>query len=112
MNRSGWPVSLINNFYKVTPERTIVLHDEIDLPTAKIKHKIGGGHAGHNGIRDIIARLGEKGFHRIRIGVDRPDNKEDVTAYVLGKFSAQQKITLDSTKEEIESIIQTIITNK
>lgn len=103
---------MINNFYKIEPEQTIILHDEIDLPTAKIKLKIWGSHAGHNGIRDIIAKLGTKEFHRIRIGIDRPNNKEEVTNYVLGRFSAQQKIQLDDTKEEIDTIIGDIIGGK
>ncbi len=97
MNNSGWPLSQIMNFYKVMFDDIIVVHDEIDFPVGKIKLKIGGSAAGHNGIWDIIAKIWTKDFRRIRIGVDRPANREQVVDYVLGRFG---KVELD----EIENI--------
>lgn len=101
MNRSGWPVSQIAQFFKIAVEDILVIHDEIDLATATIKYKTGGGHAGHNGLRDIIARVWSRDFSRIRIGVDRPAHSDQVADYVLSNFTPDQKIAIDQHKEQI-----------
>jgi PTH1 family peptidyl-tRNA hydrolase len=87
MNVSGQSVQRTLAFYKLEPQQTIVVHDEIDLPFGRLKVKVGGGHGGHNGLRSIIQMVGD-GFVRVRCGVGKPNGgKERVTGHVLGGFS-------------------------
>lgn len=86
MNESGRSVSACAQFYKIDVADIIVLHDELDLPPAKLKVKTGGGHAGHNGLRSIEAHMGA-GFHRVRLGIGHPGAKELVHNWVLGNFA-------------------------
>ena len=86
MNDSGQSVSAAMRFYKLAPADVVVFHDELDLAAGKIKVKIGGGLAGHNGLRSIDAHIGE-GFRRVRIGIGHPGDKARVTGHVLGDFS-------------------------
>lgn len=85
MNRSGAAVAALTQFFKLTPENLLVAHDELDLPPGQARYKTGGGHGGHNGLRDIISALGEKGFNRLRIGIGHPGDSRQVTNYVLGR---------------------------
>ncbi|WP_298915071.1 aminoacyl-tRNA hydrolase [uncultured Roseobacter sp.] len=85
MNNSGQSVQAALRFYKLDPEDVIVLHDEIDLAPGKVKHKVGGGHAGHNGLRSLHAHIGPD-YARVRLGVGHPGRKELVPAYVLHDF--------------------------
>jgi len=91
MNHSGQPTRLISQFYRIQPEEILVVHDELDLPAGTIKLKTGGGHGGHNGLRDIISLLGSPGFHRLRIGIGHPGHKDLVHQYVLNKPSVQDR---------------------
>ncbi|KTD51388.1 peptidyl-tRNA hydrolase [Legionella quinlivanii] len=91
MNNSGLPVREVAQFYRIKPEEILVVHDELDLPAGRIKLKSGGGHGGHNGLRDIIAHLGSQAFHRLRVGIDHPGHKDLVLNYVLGKPSQNDK---------------------
>jgi len=86
MNESGRAVVDAANFYKVEPGSIIVFHDEVDLPAAKVRVKVGGGVAGHNGLRSITAHVGND-YKRVRIGIGKPDVKELVPMHVLGDFS-------------------------
>lgn len=86
MNLSGESVAACAHFYKITPETIIVLHDDLDLLAGKVRVKRGGGHGGHNGLKSIDSHLG-KDYLRVRIGIGRPEHKDDVTNYVLGDFS-------------------------
>ena len=86
MNESGRAVVEAANFYKVDPSSIVVFHDEVDLPTAKVRVKVGGGVAGHNGLRSITAHVGND-YKRVRIGIGKPDVKELVPMHVLGDFS-------------------------
>jgi PTH1 family peptidyl-tRNA hydrolase len=91
MNLSGQAVQRTQAFYKITPEDTIIVHDEIDLPFGKLRVKVGGGHGGHNGLRSIIQNTHD-GFARVRCGVGKPDGgKERVTGHVLGGFSKSEQ---------------------
>jgi PTH1 family peptidyl-tRNA hydrolase len=93
MNRSGEAVSKLSHYYKVPVESILVAHDELDLPvgTARLKH--GGGAGGHNGLSDVIDKLGSADFLRLRIGIGRPTTSEEVLSYVLQKApSAEQKL--------------------
>jgi peptidyl-tRNA hydrolase, PTH1 family len=95
MNRSGAAVAAIANFYKITPEEILVAHDELDLPAGDARLKFGGGHAGHNGLRDIISALGGNGFWRLRIGIERPAPGGPVIHYVLGRPSQEHYRQID-----------------
>lgn len=101
MNKSGQAVAAIANFYKILPEEILVVHDELDLPTGVARFKKGGGHGGQNGLRDIISQLGNnKNFHRLRIGIDHPGDKNRVTGHVLGKPSAQERDKIEAAIDE------------
>jgi peptidyl-tRNA hydrolase, PTH1 family len=98
MNLSGKSVVPAAKFYDVGPESIIVLHDEIDLAPGVLRLKEGGGHGGHNGLRDIIAQLGSREFKRLRLGVGRPEHGE-VTNHVLGRFRADETPAIDDLLE-------------
>jgi len=82
MNRSGLSIRQLSEFFKIAPEEVLVVHDELDLPVGSVRLKQGGGHGGHNGLRDAIAHIGES-FWRLRLGIGHPGNKADVIDYVL-----------------------------
>lgn len=105
MNNSGESVGKAAKFYKIKPEDVLVIHDEIDLPNGEIQLKKGGGHAGHNGLRDIIAHLGTNTFSRIRIGVGRPATKAEVVDYVLHPFSKTERKTIEKKESDIFDLI-------
>lgn len=94
MNLSGNPVSAVAKFFDVPTENLIVVHDELDIPFGDIRVKFSGGHAGHNGLRDIIKYLGSD-FHRIRFGIGRPPGSMEVSDFVLQNFSTVEKKELD-----------------
>ncbi|MDX1505011.1 MAG: aminoacyl-tRNA hydrolase [Spongiibacter sp.] len=101
MNRSGQAIAALAGFYKILPEEILIAHDELDLPPGSARFKTGGGHGGHNGLRDSISQLGNnKGFHRLRIGIGHPGSADKVTAYVLGKPSTEDRIAIDHTIDE------------
>ncbi|MGR4067646.1 aminoacyl-tRNA hydrolase [Billgrantia sp. C5P2] len=85
MNRSGGAVAALCQFYKIAPDELLVAHDELDIAPGTARYKQGGGHGGHNGLRDIVSALGEKGFNRLRIGIGHPGDSRQVTNYVLGR---------------------------
>ena len=87
MNRSGQSVSSFARYFDIAPEQILVAHDELDLPPGTVRLKQGGGHAGHNGLRDIISALDARTFWRLRIGIDRPGDSREVVDYVLGRPS-------------------------
>ena len=93
MNRSGGAVQSLSGFYKIAPGEMLVAHDEIDLPVAALRLKEGGGHGGHNGLRDIIVTLGDA-FWRLRIGVGHPGSKPEVVDYVLRRAPAEEDALL------------------
>lgn len=95
MNESGGPVARLVAFYKVPPERLLVIHDEIDLPFGTIRLKCGGGDNGHNGLRSIRSALGTGDYCRLRFGVGRPPGRMDPAAYVLKPFSAAERRNLE-----------------
>ncbi|MEN3974632.1 aminoacyl-tRNA hydrolase [Emcibacter sp. SYSU 3D8] len=100
MNRSGEAVAEAVNFYKLSPSDVVVLHDELDLPPGKVRMKVGGGHAGHNGLRDIERHIGA-GFRRVRIGIGHPGDKSRVTGYVLSDFTKSDDVWFDPLIEAI-----------
>ena len=97
MNLSGGPVQQAAKFYKVPPERIVVVHDELDLPPAALRLKLGGGVAGHNGLKDVRQRLGTADFLRVRIGIGRPPGRQSPADYVLKRFGAKEREEVDVT---------------
>ena len=97
MNLSGKAVGALARFYKIAPEEILVAHDELDLPPGEIKLKQGGGHAGHNGLRDIHAQLGSADYWRLRIGIGHPGVKAEVVNYVLGRPMAEQREAIEAS---------------
>lgn len=105
MNRSGIAVAEAASFYKIAPKNILVFHDEVDLVLGKIKVKVGGGSAGHNGLKSIDEMVG-KDYVRVRLGVGRPENKEFSTAdYVLGKFSKDEMVMVEKVNEKISKLV-------
>jgi PTH1 family peptidyl-tRNA hydrolase len=98
MNASGESVAPLARFYKFTPEQILVVHDEMDLPAGHVKLKHGGGHAGHNGLRDIQAQLGSAATWRLRLGIGHPPSREQVIGWVLGRPIAT---ALDAIKDAV-----------
>lgn len=106
MNRSGQAVAAMMNFYKLDIEEVLVAHDELDIDVGTARFKQGGGHGGHNGLRDIISRCGNnKNFHRLRIGIGHPGSAEKVTGHVLNKApAAEHQQMLDAIDEAIRAL--------
>ncbi|HCH02272.1 MAG TPA: aminoacyl-tRNA hydrolase [Vibrio sp.] len=101
MNLSGKSVSALAKFYQIKPEEIMVAHDELDLPPGVAKFKKGGGHGGHNGLKDIIAKqANNKDFYRLRIGIGHPGHKDRVAGYVLGRAPAKEQELLDAVVDE------------
>ncbi|MBQ0795755.1 aminoacyl-tRNA hydrolase [Zhongshania sp.] len=101
MNRSGQAIAALANFYKIEPESILIAHDELDIPAGSARYKKGGGHGGHNGLRDSVAQLGNNSnFHRLRIGIGHPGHASQVTNYVLGKPSADDRTSIDHCIDE------------
>ncbi|MFT5082213.1 MAG: PTH1 family peptidyl-tRNA hydrolase [Lentisphaeria bacterium] len=96
MNRSGQAVAAMCQFYKISPENVLVVHDELDLEPGVARLKISGGHGGHNGLRDIISALGNcRDFGRLRLGIGHPGNAAQVVSYVLKRPPGAEQIKLD-----------------
>ena len=94
MNVSGGPVAGLAKFYGVAPEHVVVVHDELDIPFDTIKLKAGGGHGGHNGVRDVAKALDSTGFARVRVGIGRPSGRQDPADWVLDPFGATERKNL------------------
>ncbi len=95
MNHSGQAVGAVARFFRIPTETILVVHDELDLPPGSLRLKFGGGHAGHNGLKDIQAHLGSSGFWRLRIGIGHPGDKSRVASYVLHPPRAEEKALID-----------------
>jgi len=111
MNDSGQAVALLARRYGVEPEHLVIVHDELDLPTAVLKVKAGGGLAGHNGLRSIKSHLHSDEFLRIRIGVDKPRSKEFGADHVLDRFSKRDRQAIDVTVEDAADAAELILTD-
>ena len=101
MNLSGKSVGALANFFRIQADEILVAHDELDMPPGVAKFKLGGGHGGHNGLKDIIASLGnDKGFYRLRIGIGHPGDRNQVSNYVLGKAPAVEQTQIETVLDE------------
>lgn len=105
MNESGQALNAIARFYKIAAQEILVVHDELDFPAGTIRIKETGGHGGHNGLRDIIQHLGSRDFHRLRIGIGHPGDKNKVSDYVLNEPSrSDQQLILKSIDDGLAAI--------
>jgi PTH1 family peptidyl-tRNA hydrolase len=111
MNDSGQAVALLARRYGVEPDHLVIVHDELDLPTAVLKVKAGGGLAGHNGLRSIKAHLHSDDFLRVRIGVDKPRSKEVGADHVLDRFSKRDRKLIDVTIEDAADAVELILSD-
>jgi PTH1 family peptidyl-tRNA hydrolase len=110
MNLSGQPSASLRGFYKVAVPDVIVVHDELDLPFGQLRLKLGGGHGGHNGLRDIQAKFGENGFVRLRFGIGRPPEGWEVADYVLTAWSKGEADQIDALVDRATEAIEAVIT--
>lgn len=109
MNESGGPVQRAMKFYSVPPEQLVVIHDEIDLELGKLRLKLGGGNAGHNGLKDVQRRIGTPDFYRVRIGVGRPPGRQAASGHVLKRFGARERQVVDVTIAEAAEAVLTLV---
>ena len=108
INNSGTGVAEIAKFFRIIPSNIIVFHDDLDLKVGKIKVKLGGGNGGHNGLKSIDQYLGQ-GYWRVRIGISKPQYKEQISDYVLKKFSNEQQEVIDLVVKKIVKNIDTLL---
>ena len=107
MNLSGKAVGALANFFRIKSEEILVAHDELDLPPGVAKIKRGGGHGGHNGLKDVIAALGNSNdFYRLRFGIGHPGHKDMVPAFVLGKPSSTENVLIEAAVDEAGRCIE------
>jgi PTH1 family peptidyl-tRNA hydrolase len=109
MNRSGPPIRKLAEYFGISGEEIVVIHDDIDLAFERLKIKMKGGHGGHNGIRSMTGAFGNGDFARIRIGIGRPEGPGEVTDYVLGKFPSEENEKLDRAVSRARDAAVTII---
>jgi peptidyl-tRNA hydrolase, PTH1 family len=110
MNLSGGPVAGLRDFYKIPPDRIVVVHDDLDLAFGDIRLKRGGGAGGHNGLRSVTAALGSPDYYRVRFGIGRPPGRMDPAAFVLRDFSAAERkelpLVIDYCADAVEALLQ------
>ena len=110
MNRSGKAVAAMATFFKIAPDQILVAHDELDIAPGTARFKRGGGHGGHNGLRDIIPALGNNNdFYRLRIGIGHPGHASRVSGYVLSKPSAEDRERIDASIQEAISALPLLL---
>lgn len=109
MNVSGGPVAGLAKFYGIGADHVVVVHDELDIPFDSIKLKTGGGHGGHNGVRDVAKALGSADFARVRVGIGRPPGRQDPADWVLDPFGAGERknlpILLGDAADAVEQLV-------
>ncbi len=109
MNLSGKSVAALARFFKFAPDEILVAHDELDLMPGQVKMKLGGSHAGHNGLKDIEAQLGSADFWRLRLGIGHPGAKAEVIDYVLKKPTPDQRTEIDKAMDQALSALDLVI---
>jgi peptidyl-tRNA hydrolase, PTH1 family len=109
MNTSGGPVAGLRDFFKIPPDRLVVVHDELDLPYGALRLKLGGGDNGHNGLRSITRSIGTRDYLRVRFGIGRPPGRQDPADYVLRDFTPAERkelpFHLDRAADAVESLL-------
>jgi peptidyl-tRNA hydrolase, PTH1 family len=112
MNASGRAVGALAKFYKIPPEAILVVHDELDLPAGTVKLKQGGGHGGHNGLKDIAAQLGTPNFWRLRLGIGHPGDKNAVSNFVLRAPTLEEMHAIQKNIDDSIAVLPLIIAAK
>ncbi len=112
MNVSGRAVGAIAKFYKIAPEEVLVIHDELDLPPGTVKLKKGGGHGGHNGLKDITAQLGTPDFWRLRIGIGHPGDKSQVANFVLPAPTRDEQSLIEQNIDQSTTLLPLLLQGK
>lgn len=112
MNVSGRSVGALVQFYKIEPAEMLVVHDELDLPPGVARLKMGGGHGGHNGLKDIIAHLDSRDFWRLRIGIGHPGDRAEVANYVLNDPRREERELIDEAMHKAQGIAHLVIEGK
>ena len=108
MNRSGQSLGAVMRFYKIKPREILVVHDELDLDPGSNRLKQGGGHGGHNGLRDVINHLGDREFFRLRVGIGHPGDRDQVINYVLHRPSVVDRESIDSANKQALEVMPLI----
>jgi PTH1 family peptidyl-tRNA hydrolase len=109
MNLSGGPTQQLAAFYKVELDHVIVVHDELDLPFGDVRVKVGGGHGGHNGLRDLHKHLPGNGYVRVRVGIGRPPAGWKPANYVLGRWSAEESSQLEDVVARAADAVESVV---
>jgi PTH1 family peptidyl-tRNA hydrolase len=109
MNLSGGPVASLRSFFKLQPERIVVVHDELDIPFGTIRLKQGGGDNGHNGLRSVTSALGTRDYFRVRVGIGRPPGRMDPADFVLHDFSAAEKKLVPELLERSADAVEALL---
>jgi len=110
MNESGGPVAGLLSFYKAPVENLIVVHDELDLPFADVRLKLGGGEGGHNGLRSVTKSVGTRDYLRVRLGIGRPPGRMDAADYVLHDFSSTERSEVPLLISDGADAVQSLVT--
>ncbi len=109
MNRSGQAVRALMQFFRIPLEEILVVHDELDLPAGVARLKIGGGHGGHNGLRDLISHLGGREFHRLRLGIAHPGDKRQVVDYVLKAPGKDDRLLIGRAMDDALAVMPLVL---
>ncbi|HQM88229.1 MAG TPA: aminoacyl-tRNA hydrolase [Methylotenera sp.] len=109
MNLSGKAVAALANYYKISPAEILVIHDELDLPAGSSKLKLGGGHGGHNGLKDIHAALGTANYWRLRIGIGHPGERNEVVNYVLKPPLKDEQAAIDESLFDSTKVLDLLV---
>lgn len=109
MNHSGLAIGQYVHYYRLAPQSILIAHDEIDLPPGTMRLKQGGGHGGHNGLRDTVNVLGTRDFNRLRIGVGHPGHRDDVVGYVLSPPTLEELGAIESGIEAACDLLQLLV---
>ncbi len=112
MNRSGQSISSLAKYYKIDPPEILVAHDELDMAAGVARLKLGGGHGGHNGLRDTVKALATKGFWRLRIGIDHPGDAKQVVNYVLGRPSRSDAVEIEVALDNAERVLGDVLSGE
>ncbi len=112
MNLSGESVQPFMAWHNISPDDLLVIHDELDIPYNDLRLKTGGGLAGHNGLKSIAQRLGTQDFHRLRVGIGRPEYKDDMANFVLSNFSASEKEQFIEVKQSMLDKVSQFLNKK
>lgn len=111
MNTSGGPVSALLKYYSLPVDRLVIVHDELDIPFDTVRLKQGGGHGGHNGVRDVSKAVDGGGFTRVRVGIGRPPGRQDSADFVLKEFSGAERSSVPNLVSDAADAVEAIVSD-